>query len=54
MKTRMIVAALVLATSSLPALAGSSGCTHEKQAQMSCAEGTQWDSTTRTCVEMSS
>lgn len=52
MKTRIVVAAAVLTLAS--GLSAWAGCaTHEQQA-MSCADGTTWDSATRTCVPQTS
>ena len=48
------VALIALAASLTPALAGGEGCNHARQASMSCAEGTAWDATTRTCVKLQS
>ena len=53
--TKHAFAALIaLATSVAPVFAFGNCSGHDKQASMSCAEGTAWDSATRTCVKLQS
>lgn len=53
--TKHAFAALIaLAASVAPGLAFGNCSGHDKQAAMSCAEGTAWDSATRTCVKLQS
>ena len=48
------LAMIALAASLTPALAGGSGCHHDQQASMSCAEGPTWDAATKTCIKLQS
>ena len=48
MKTKTLLAALALTLA--PALASASCMGKHEQVTMSCAEGSQWDATTQTCV----
>ncbi|WP_347313079.1 adenylosuccinate lyase [Defluviimonas sp. SAOS-178_SWC] len=54
MKMKTLLAALALAAGLAPALALAQGCSHERQAQISCAEGQSWDAATRSCVTVGS
>ncbi len=54
MKMKTLFAALAVAAGLTPALALAQGCDHERQAQISCAEGQSWDATTRSCVTVGS
>jgi hypothetical protein len=52
MPIRMIAVALALLAGAAPALA--QGCGHDRQAQISCAEGQSWDATAQKCVTVGS
>ncbi|MCO5128103.1 MAG: hypothetical protein M9957_12830 [Rhodobacteraceae bacterium] len=54
MKTRTFVAALALVAGLSPALALAEGCSHERRAQITCAEGSTWDDAVQRCVVISS
>ena len=54
MKMKTLLAALAVAAGLTPGLALAQGCGHERQAQISCAEGQSWDATTRSCVTVGS
>ncbi|MCB2110773.1 MAG: hypothetical protein H6895_08470 [Defluviimonas sp.] len=49
-----VAAALALAASLGPALAAAGGCNHDRQARISCAQGTTWDDATRRCITVGS
>ncbi|SPH17592.1 hypothetical protein DEA8626_01115 [Defluviimonas aquaemixtae] len=52
MKT--LLAAFALAAGLAPAVAYATCTGHDRQAQISCAEGQTWDAETRTCVTVGS
>lgn len=52
MKT--LLAALAVAAGLGPAIAQGDCTGHDRQAQISCAEGQAWDAATRTCVTVGS
>lgn len=47
-------ALIALAASVAPGFAFGDCTYHDKQASMSCAAGTSWDATTRTCIKVES
>ena len=53
MKTALVIL-IAFAASLTPALAGGSGCHHDQQASMSCAQGTAWDANSKTCIKLES
>ncbi|MGB7263590.1 MAG: carbohydrate-binding module family 14 protein [Albidovulum sp.] len=52
MKTLTLV--MTLAAGLAPSFALAQSCSHGKSAQISCADGQNWDETTRSCVPISS
>lgn len=52
MPIRTLAAALAILAGLSPAFG--QGCSHERQAQISCAEGQSWDSAAQKCVTVGS
>ena len=54
MPIKTLAAALALAASLAPGLALAQGCSHDRQANISCAQGQSWDATLMKCVAVNS
>jgi hypothetical protein len=55
MPMKSLITALALVAGLAPAAVLAQGCSHgERQAQVSCAEGTAWDAATQSCVTVGS
>ncbi len=54
MTIKVLVAALALTASLTPAIARGACSGHDRQAQMSCADGKVWDSTSNSCITVGS
>lgn len=54
MPMKTLLAALSLVAGLAPALAAAQGCDHDRQAQMSCAQGQAWDADAKRCVTVGS
>lgn len=55
MPMKSLITALALVAGLAPAAVLAQGCSHgERQAQISCAEGTAWDAATQSCVTVGS
>lgn len=54
MPIKTLAAALALAAGLMPGFALAQGCSHDRQANISCAEGQSWDVTQSKCVPVSS
>ncbi|MCA0272727.1 MAG: adenylosuccinate lyase [Proteobacteria bacterium] len=54
MMKHAFAALIALAASVAPGFAAGDCNGRDKQASMSCAEGTSWDAATRTCIKLES
>jgi hypothetical protein len=54
MMKHAFAALIALVASVAPGFAFGDCTGRDKQASMSCAEGTSWDATTRTCIKLGS
>lgn len=54
MTKNAFVALIALAASVAPGFAFGDCTYHDKQASMSCADGTVWDNATKTCIKLQS
>ena len=55
MPMKSLIAALALVAGLVPGAVLAQGCHHgERQAQVSCAEGSAWDAATQSCVTVGS
>ncbi|GAB4385743.1 hypothetical protein [Albidovulum sp.] len=54
MRPALLALAFTASAVAGPALAGPQGCSHERSAQISCADGTTWDETEKRCITVGS